>query len=488
MAGNQIVINVDIGETRVALIENGIVTELHIERRRTADVVGNVYLGKVTRVLPGMNAAFVDIGLDRAAFLHVDDALPERRVSHPPTPTTTRRRARRTSPPQSRPDDPDGDARREARRARAAAPVDRRANPASPGRRKASARSCARAKRSSCRSRRGPSAPRARASPRHISLPGRYVVYLPTVEHIGISKRIGSEKERARLREAIDSDEAREGRAHRAHALRGAHEEAAQDRRRLPRPPLGRDRQEARGRARPRRSLLRARRLVLKTVRDLRHRRGREDRHRRPRRVRAPRALRRACSCPTATTSSCTKGEEPSSTRTASRTRSAARSRARCRCVGRLPHHRPGRGAHRDRREHRALRRQGLDVSRRRSSRPTSRPSRDRLPAPLPQHRRAHHPRLDRHGAPAEPREGRAALASRRSEGQGQDHAQPHLRARAHRDDPQAHAGEPRPHALRAVLLLRRHRADLVAAHRRLRDPPADPPREGRPAGLRRSP
>src|SRR3954467_11035945 len=77
MPRNQIVINVDIGETRVALIENGIVTELHIERRGDRDVVGNVYLGKVTRVLPGMNAAFVDIGLERAAFLHVEDAIAE---------------------------------------------------------------------------------------------------------------------------------------------------------------------------------------------------------------------------------------------------------------------------------------------------------------------------------------------------------------------------------------------------------------------------
>ena len=77
MAGNQIVINVDIGETRVAIIENGIVSELHIERRGDRSVVGDVYLGKVTRVLPGMNAAFVDLGLERAAFLHVDDALPD---------------------------------------------------------------------------------------------------------------------------------------------------------------------------------------------------------------------------------------------------------------------------------------------------------------------------------------------------------------------------------------------------------------------------
>src|SRR5438045_6004537 len=75
MPRNQIVINVDVGETRVALNENGIVTKLNIERRGEKSVVGDVSLGKVTRVLPGMNAAFVDIGLERAAFLHVEDAL-----------------------------------------------------------------------------------------------------------------------------------------------------------------------------------------------------------------------------------------------------------------------------------------------------------------------------------------------------------------------------------------------------------------------------
>ncbi|MBL8679433.1 MAG: Rne/Rng family ribonuclease [Myxococcales bacterium] len=80
MPRNQIVINVDIGETRVALIENGIVTELLIERRGERSNVGDVYLGRVTRVLPGMNAAFVDIGLERAAFLHSEDVVAEQRL------------------------------------------------------------------------------------------------------------------------------------------------------------------------------------------------------------------------------------------------------------------------------------------------------------------------------------------------------------------------------------------------------------------------
>ena len=80
MARNQIIINVDVGETRVALIEDGIVTELHIERKGERSNVGDVYLGRVTRVLPGMNAAFVDIGLERAAFLHSEDVVAEQRL------------------------------------------------------------------------------------------------------------------------------------------------------------------------------------------------------------------------------------------------------------------------------------------------------------------------------------------------------------------------------------------------------------------------
>ena len=60
-------------ETRVAVVENGAVQELHIERTLERGLVGNVYLGKVARVLPGMQSAFIDIGLERAAFLHVAD-------------------------------------------------------------------------------------------------------------------------------------------------------------------------------------------------------------------------------------------------------------------------------------------------------------------------------------------------------------------------------------------------------------------------------
>ncbi|WP_321914703.1 ribonuclease G [Paraburkholderia sp. J11-2] len=69
----EILINVTPQETRVALVQQGAVQELHVERTLSRGRVGNVYLGKVVRVLPGMQSAFIDIGLERAAFLHVAD-------------------------------------------------------------------------------------------------------------------------------------------------------------------------------------------------------------------------------------------------------------------------------------------------------------------------------------------------------------------------------------------------------------------------------
>ncbi len=81
----EILINVTPQETRVAVIYLGAVQELHIERSSQLGLVGNVYLGKVSRVLPGMQSAFVDIGLDRAAFLHVGDIV-EARCDNCPRP------------------------------------------------------------------------------------------------------------------------------------------------------------------------------------------------------------------------------------------------------------------------------------------------------------------------------------------------------------------------------------------------------------------
>ena len=69
----ELLINVTPRETRVALVENGVLQEVFVDRASCRGLVGNVYRGRVSRVLPGMQAAFVDIGLERAAFLHASD-------------------------------------------------------------------------------------------------------------------------------------------------------------------------------------------------------------------------------------------------------------------------------------------------------------------------------------------------------------------------------------------------------------------------------
>ena len=74
----EILVNITPQETRVAILENGMVHEIYIERRSSKGLVGNVYKGRVARVLPGMEAAFVEVGLERAAFLHVSDVAQAR--------------------------------------------------------------------------------------------------------------------------------------------------------------------------------------------------------------------------------------------------------------------------------------------------------------------------------------------------------------------------------------------------------------------------
>ncbi|HLY52280.1 MAG TPA: Rne/Rng family ribonuclease, partial [Steroidobacteraceae bacterium] len=76
-----ILINWTPQETRVAVMQSGVVQELHVERAHSRGIVGNVYAGKVARVLPGMQSAFVEIGLERAAFLHVADIWEQRQNS-----------------------------------------------------------------------------------------------------------------------------------------------------------------------------------------------------------------------------------------------------------------------------------------------------------------------------------------------------------------------------------------------------------------------
>jgi len=73
--GEEILINITPHETRVAVVENGILHDVYIERTRKRGLVGNIYKGKVSRVLPGMQAAFIDVGLERTGFLHASDIV-----------------------------------------------------------------------------------------------------------------------------------------------------------------------------------------------------------------------------------------------------------------------------------------------------------------------------------------------------------------------------------------------------------------------------
>ncbi|MCB1977119.1 MAG: Rne/Rng family ribonuclease, partial [Nitrosomonas sp.] len=83
---NEILINITPQETRIAILEQGVTQELHIERASCCGIVGNIYQGRVSRVLPGMQSAFIDIGLERAAFLHVADIWESNNIDEPSQP------------------------------------------------------------------------------------------------------------------------------------------------------------------------------------------------------------------------------------------------------------------------------------------------------------------------------------------------------------------------------------------------------------------
>jgi ribonuclease G len=183
MANNTIVISVDVGETRVALIENGILAELYVERERDRSPVGNVYLGKVTRVLPGMQAAFIDVGLDRAAFLHVEDVIPTKDFEQ-------------LVGKGEDGDEEDGDEEED----------EDGEKPRNRVTRKTPIRDVLKeGQQIVVQVSKGPISTKGARVTSHVSLPGRYAVYMPTIDHVGVSKRIGNERERKRLREVIES-------------------------------------------------------------------------------------------------------------------------------------------------------------------------------------------------------------------------------------------------------------------------------------------
>ena len=171
---SEILIDVTRGETRVALLEGGQVVEFYVERKRDASFVGNIYKGKVVKILPGMQSAFVDIGLEKAAFLYVADIR-----------TETGEYA-----PLFEEEDKDQSLELFPRRARAETPIDEVLQDGQELLVQVS---------------KNPIGSKGARVTSYITLPGRYLVLMPNVEHVGISRRIVQEDERSRLKAIVES-------------------------------------------------------------------------------------------------------------------------------------------------------------------------------------------------------------------------------------------------------------------------------------------
>jgi ribonuclease G len=171
---NELVINTTPHETRIALIENGTIAELYLERSRVKGIVGNIYKGRVIRVLPGMQAAFVDIGLEKAAFLYVADVFEaiEDYESFM-----------------------DGADKKEGAMDGAGNAI----NPMHP-----IEELLQEGQEILVQVSKEPIGTKGARITAHVSLPGRHLVYMPTVDHIGVSRRIENEVERERLKEIIE--------------------------------------------------------------------------------------------------------------------------------------------------------------------------------------------------------------------------------------------------------------------------------------------
>jgi ribonuclease G len=153
----EILINVSPMETRVGVLENGMLQEMYIERASKRGLVGNIYKGKVVRVLPGMQAAFVDMGLERSAFIHTADIVVLNEYGLEQREKNTADISR---------------ALREGETIIAQVIKD-------------------------------PIGTKGARLTTHLSLPSRYLVYMPRTEHTGISQRIEDEAERERLKALV---------------------------------------------------------------------------------------------------------------------------------------------------------------------------------------------------------------------------------------------------------------------------------------------
>ncbi len=170
--GQEIAISVAREETRVAVLDNGLVTDLYTDRAKDKDFVGNIYKGRVAKVLPGMQAAFVDIGLEKAAFMHVSDLSTD------------------TEPGDTLMDSEDDDKGPELPRPRRQTlkPIEQLLSEG---------------QELMVQISKGPIGTKGPRVTTYVSLPGRYLVFMPNVDHIGVSRRIPRDEERARLKEIM---------------------------------------------------------------------------------------------------------------------------------------------------------------------------------------------------------------------------------------------------------------------------------------------
>ena len=194
----EMIISSSAHETRVAILEDDQVAEIFIERERSRGVVGNLYKGRVSKVLPGMQSAFVDLGLERDGFLYVSDVIAtfeefdrlETDDDDPPPSATA--------------------AGPEAAAARQASPGGRRGGPPGPPGRRDRDRDKGPEPKIEELLKEGqeiivqvakePLGTKGARLTSHATMPGRFLVFMPTVDHVGVSRKIDSRDERARLR------------------------------------------------------------------------------------------------------------------------------------------------------------------------------------------------------------------------------------------------------------------------------------------------
>jgi ribonuclease G len=214
----EIAINASALEVRVALLEDNELAEFYLERNRQVGLAGNIYKGKVTRVLPGMQAAFVDIGLEKAGFLHVSDfhdgvsalnnvaeVLGEEDVETEPVGENEFAEAEPSSADEAVDEVSGNDDGSEPRPSRG-----RRRGGRGRGRSQVPNRSRLPIEQQLRRGQdiivqiaKEPMGTKGARLTSSISLPGRHLVFTPTSNHIGVSRRIASAEERARLRQDV---------------------------------------------------------------------------------------------------------------------------------------------------------------------------------------------------------------------------------------------------------------------------------------------